>query len=171
MVQAAIAELEAREGRSGSESMVGEDEGDALCLCLDEEADDGRESLLLFCSLELLDDEKMALNMMAAASSRRGVGKYGGVTGRNVSGGGEVERWERRQEARGASRAQEHQCRFTAASRHSTLSARGRAHIWLHGMSPFPPKSAPRRVLANSSTTSKVEAGPKKSNSMWTAKC
>ncbi len=53
--------------------MVGEDEGDALCLCLDEEADDGRESLLLFCSLELLDDdEKMALNMMAAASSRRG---------------------------------------------------------------------------------------------------
>ncbi|KAI3481202.1 hypothetical protein L1887_56519 [Cichorium endivia] len=79
--------------------MVGEDEGDALCLCLDEEADDGRESLLLFCSLELLDDEKMALNMMAAASSRRGVGKYGGVTGRNVSGGGEVERWERRQEA------------------------------------------------------------------------
>ncbi len=75
--------------------MVGEDEGDELCLCLDEEADEGREleSLLLFCSLELLDEEKMALNMVAAASSRRGRGEYRSVTGRDVSGGGdEVER-------------------------------------------------------------------------------
>ena len=71
MVQAAMAELEARDGRSGIESMMGEDEGEALDLCLDEEADAGAvvESLLRFCSLEVLDDEKMALNMMAAASS------------------------------------------------------------------------------------------------------
>lgn len=62
-VQDAMTELEAREGRSGVEDMTGEDEGEVVLL-LDEVDEGPAFSVLGFGCLELLDVEKMALNMM-----------------------------------------------------------------------------------------------------------
>ncbi len=61
-----MAELDPRDGRSGIEPMIGEDEGDVDVLLL--EADEDAASFVLtfiFGCFELFDEEKMALNMIA----------------------------------------------------------------------------------------------------------
>lgn len=61
-----MAELEPREGSSGTEDMVGDDDGEAVLL-FDEDEDGGPMSVRFgFCGLALLDDAKMALNMVVA---------------------------------------------------------------------------------------------------------
>ena len=75
--QADMAELDPRVGKSGTEDIVGEDEGDEVLLF---DWDDVATALLVFvfCCLELLDEEKMALNIVlrspaAVARCRRRV--------------------------------------------------------------------------------------------------